>query len=130
MIWLQVGQILSTAMIGSIVAWIAWRQWKTAHEKVKLDLFDRRFAVFMDVREIVSQGGMRERFSDHSLPNEVIARGRFLFGPDILIQLEDLHKICTRIETKDDLAFGLLDPWFRSFIDSLKPYMNMGDLKS
>ncbi len=88
------GQIISTAIIGTIVAWIAWRQWKTAHEKVKLDLFDRRFAVFMDVREIVSQGGMRDRLSDQGLPNEVVARGRFLFGPEILKQLEELHNIC------------------------------------
>lgn len=40
-----------TPLIAIIVAYIAWRQWETAKEKIKLDLFDRRFSVYNAVRE-------------------------------------------------------------------------------
>ena len=33
-------QALSVLVIGSIGAYIAWQQWRTAHDRLKLDLFD------------------------------------------------------------------------------------------
>lgn len=73
--WLQVGQLFGTLAIGGVAGIIAWRQWKTAQDKVKLDLFDRRFAVFMDARRLVSEAGQLGKITDPNLPNEVIARG-------------------------------------------------------
>ncbi|WP_029620233.1 hypothetical protein [Pseudorhizobium marinum] len=128
--WIIVMQALLTPIIAAAVAWIAWQQWQTARHKVMLDLFDRRFAVFMDAREIVSHGGQRDRLKDPGLPNDIVARGRFLFGSEILDQLEELHRLCTLVETGDKEAFGRLDPWFKGFIQSLKPYMNFGGMKS
>jgi hypothetical protein len=32
-------------VIGGIAGYIAWRQYKVAHAKLKLDLFDRRFVI-------------------------------------------------------------------------------------
>jgi hypothetical protein len=130
MIWLHAGQLLTTLVIGGIAALVAWRQWRTAQDKIKIDLFDRRFAVFMDVRKIVSEIGQRRKISDPGLINEVIARGRFLFHPDIHQQLEELHALCTRIETGDGKARSTVDAWFQRFIASLKPYMSMAGLKS
>jgi hypothetical protein len=44
-----------TAIIAALVAVIAWLQWRTAQEKVLLDLFDRRFAVYEELRAIIGQ---------------------------------------------------------------------------
>jgi hypothetical protein len=35
------------AVIAAFIAgYIAWRQWRTAHDKLSLDLFEKRFAVY------------------------------------------------------------------------------------
>jgi hypothetical protein len=46
---------LVTAFIAAIVAVIAFLQWQTAREKVLLDLFDKRFAVYDELRAVVGR---------------------------------------------------------------------------
>jgi hypothetical protein len=65
-----------------------------------------------------------------SLPNEVIARARFLFGPEIRTLLLELHELCPEIEAKDNFAVSNIDPWFKRFLKAVNPYKNMGDLRS
>ena len=47
-------QAFSVLFIGGIGAYIAWRQWRTAHDKVKLDLFDRRLAAYQRLKDAVA----------------------------------------------------------------------------
>ena len=68
--WVQVVSALgpvftasATLVVGVIVAVIAYRQWRVAHEKLILDLFDKRFAVYSEATSAV-----REFF--HSIPLE------------------------------------------------------------
>ncbi|HEL5401728.1 hypothetical protein [Stenotrophomonas maltophilia] len=42
-----IGQILVAAAVGII----AWRQWRTARNKLKADLFDRRFTLFRNLED-------------------------------------------------------------------------------
>ncbi len=44
-----------TAFIGAIVTFIAFLQWTTARQKVLLDLFDKRFAVYEELREVIGR---------------------------------------------------------------------------
>ena len=44
---------LSVLVIGGIGAYIAWRQWRTAHDKLKLDLFDRRLTAYRKLTDAV-----------------------------------------------------------------------------
>jgi hypothetical protein len=74
------------AIFAAIVATL---QWKTAQEKVILDLFDRRFSVYDKLRSIVGRhlgSGIDER----ELFNfgRVSSRAQFLFGPEITTFLE------------------------------------------
>ncbi|EVT73917.1 hypothetical protein X548_06715 [Stenotrophomonas maltophilia 5BA-I-2] len=41
------GQLALAAM----VAYVAWQQWRTARNKLKADLFDRRFKLFMEIED-------------------------------------------------------------------------------
>jgi hypothetical protein len=129
-VWLQVGQLLGTLSIGGVAGIIAWRQWRTAQDKVKLDLFDRRFAVFMDARRLVSEAGQLGKISDPNLPNEVIARGRFLFGDEVLTKLEELHGLCVALQVKDHNAPSQLSAWLDEFHEMMRPYMSLGNLKT
>lgn len=128
--WLQIAQLTATAFIGGVAALIAWRQWRTAQDKVKLDLFDRRFSVFMDARKLASEAFQLGRITDPTLPNEVIARGRFLFDDKLHAEIERLQNLCTRLEMKDQSAASDINDWFDQFLKDIKPYMSMGHLKS
>lgn len=110
-------------LVSAAVAVVAFLQWRTAHQKVMLDLFDRRFSVFMDVRLIVSHGADRSKF-DQGLPNEIIARGRFLFGREVVDILTEIHNLCTERDI-GRLQPGALDGAFARFIASVEPYMKM-----
>jgi len=44
--WPSTLTALLTPTIAAIVAWIYFRQWKTAQNKLKLDLFDKRVLIF------------------------------------------------------------------------------------
>ena len=104
-----------TVCIATAVAIIAALQWRTARQKLALDLFDRRFAVFMDVRVIVSHGGRVSRLPrasgfkgavishnfDQGLPNEIIARSRFLFGEEIMPLIQKLHELVGLVNMDD-----------------------------
>jgi len=73
--------------VGVVVAVIARRQWRTAHEKVILDLFDRRMKIYEAFRETMTdynQGdgdlvGSQIRFRLQRLWSEA----RFLFGAEV-----------------------------------------------
>src|SRR5579863_7832062 len=75
---------LVTAFIAAVVAVIAFLQWQTAREKVLLDLFDKRFDVYDELRSVLrqrSEGG----FDTFSLIDfeRAATRAQFLFGPEV-----------------------------------------------
>jgi len=49
-----IAQLVTTLVLGLIAAYIAWRQWRTAHDRLILDLFERRFQVFQELMPTVS----------------------------------------------------------------------------
>jgi hypothetical protein len=81
-----------TAFIAAVVAVIAFLQWHTAREKVLLDLFDKRFAVYDELRAAVGQRHDQASYFDFL---RAASRARFLFGPKVQTFLD---------ETRDDLA--------------------------
>lgn len=40
-----------TLIVGACVGYIAWRQWETARHKLRMELYDRRLAVYESIRE-------------------------------------------------------------------------------
>ena len=47
-------QALSVLVVGGLGVYIAWRQWRTAHDKLKLELFDRRLAAYQRLNDAVA----------------------------------------------------------------------------
>ena len=93
-----------TAVIAAMVALISFGQWRIARAKLQLDLFEKRFAVYMDARRLVSEATQLGKFTDELLPNEVLARGRFLFGDDVVAELRRLHELSINVIMKDPRA--------------------------
>lgn len=73
-------------IVGLAVAYVALRQWKTAKEKLVLDLFDRRYSLFARAESALAPA-MRDGDSRNNDSIRDIARlrseARFLFGDEI-----------------------------------------------
>jgi hypothetical protein len=76
-----------TLVIGGIAGLITYRQYKVAQAKLKLDLFERRYAIFHKTWVILSetvQGGTTEKNYGLFTPfNNFLPEAAFLFGPEI-----------------------------------------------
>jgi hypothetical protein len=103
-------QGLLAPVIGGIAGYIAWRQWKTSSQKLKLDLFDRRFRVFQAVRDIL--GMMYTTVSDDKKLYEFLSQTRdveFLFGAEIRDYVETVWRHATRLSDAKKQLTAILD---------------------
>lgn len=103
--WIQTLQALLTPVIAFAVGIIAYMQWKTAHEKVMLDLFERRLRVVERVREfqgLMEQKGLRQDMIDLVKFHQVRHDAQFLFGPEVVDYLRKLHE--TAIDMSSNAA--------------------------
>lgn len=77
-------------VIGSLAAWITWRQYVAASTKIKLDIFEKRYDVFEKtwtfMSEVVQLGQGESPLSPFT---NVIPQARFLFGPQIETYLQE-----------------------------------------
>lgn len=81
-----------SVLVAALVAWIAYQQYRLAQERFKLDLFDKRFAVFEATRTF-----LRAIVTEAKLDLDELFRYRretqdatFLFGPEIDCYLRSL----------------------------------------
>jgi|SRR5882762_10454701 len=88
------GQNFGLILIAAIAALIAYLQWVTAHQKVVVDLFDRRRKAF----ELV-EDALRPVFREAEASREAFAKlfeakahCRFLFGDDVNDYLGTIHQ--------------------------------------
>ncbi len=101
-------------IIALMGAWIAFRQSEIARNKIKLDLFDKRYVIFTHtwthLSNIVRNGAQLN--DERSAPYDIaknfrnnIAQAGFLFGPDIenhLNQIDKNHVELWELELKTD----------------------------
>ncbi len=101
---MQSAQWIIAAVTAIFVALVAFLQWRTAHQKAALDLFERRHSIYETVRKGV---GMMIRDSngfDQACEAEFVqAMGRayFFFGDDVVGYLEQLWKAITDVREAD-----------------------------
>jgi hypothetical protein len=135
---------LVTAFIAAVVAVIALLQWKTAREKVLLDLFDKRFAVYDELRSVVGRhitGGIDQ--TAYFQFARAASRAQFLFGPEVQIFLEarriDLSRAMNQrngqpqavpedgraaVQAELVARADRLSDFFKDFDELVAPYMN------
>jgi hypothetical protein len=86
-----------TAFIALIVACIAFLQWITARQKVVLDLFDKRFAVYEELRGVIGRySGHGPNLEDIGKFTQAASRAQFLFGSEITEFLQHRRLDLTR----------------------------------
>ena len=92
-LWVQYAQALTTPAIALLAIVIAILQWRTAHQKVVLDLFERRMKVYSEIRAVIAS-----IVASGKLPNErhfeylqAADGAKFLFGPKVNDYLTELN---------------------------------------
>lgn len=94
-------QAATTVVIAAIATWIAYQQYRTNALKTKLDLFDRRYRVFEEMRDILGAmftvGADTDRILDFWTKT---VETEFLFGSEI----EKYRKEISDRATKQSIA--------------------------
>ena len=120
-----------TLVIGGIAARITFQQYKVAEAKLKLDLFERRYKIFLETWKILSAvvgTGTRETNYGLGTPfNNFIPEAKFLFGADIADYVNQLASKWTRlhaIERMDQMSTyaeerSALVNWFKEQADDV-----------
>ena len=88
--WVIISSALLTPLIGVLVAYVAFQQWRTARNRLKLDLFDRRLAVYQQARDfLVKQMALGHLESTEIAEFAIKTRvSRWLFNPSLADYLE------------------------------------------
>ncbi|WP_175947658.1 hypothetical protein [Burkholderia pyrrocinia] len=95
---------IPTILISAYVAWVAYQQYRTNREKLRLDLYDRRFGVYtasIDFYHVLSSydEANQQHQEAHRDFVKAMRESRFLFGQDseIVSILEEMHTRAARI---------------------------------
>ena len=116
--------MIATAIAIVAVA-IAAAQWWNTRQQLVLNLFEKRFQVFLDVRKIASEARQLGRINSTGLTNEIFARGRFLFGPELVKELERLHSLVSELEAGSATTATEITNHFDRIAPMFEPYLKM-----
>jgi hypothetical protein len=136
-----------TVIVGILVAFIAYRQFVLANGKFKLDLFEKRFAIYLGVESFLTYVIGGESGNEESIPFKRLHKfwyetryAPFFYNNDILMYLEEigkkageLHHIEQQMRVKTPEYANLVDQeselneWFINQLPRLKdifsPYL-------
>lgn len=129
----EVVKVIPAIVVAGVVAVIAYQQWKTAQNKLALDLFDKRFSARQKINDLIEK---RSRESAHEADDLLgayytplagqldreICEARFLFGEEVFqnmvkisVSLEAVVRANTKVDRDRDLLLD--DPVFERWYD-------------
>jgi hypothetical protein len=90
---LKISQGLLTPVIGIITTYIAWQQWRTNKNKLKLDRYERSLQVYKEVVRFISIGIRDANYNNDELITfrSKVSEADFLFGREISKYIDELH---------------------------------------
>ena len=98
--WFQYLQGTALITLPLVAAYIAYRQWRTAHSKVRLDLFEKRWEVYRVVQNFCSNILDNKPFPEGvSSLDTALSRAGFLFDREIIVLLGNVFERAVEIES-------------------------------
>ena len=90
--WTAYITAIAAPVIALIAAWIAFRQSQIARNKLKLDLFDKRMAIYQQVSDTLSAIFLRGSLTIEEQAKYLnsIGPSRWLFGPRVHTYLSEM----------------------------------------
>lgn len=145
-LWFQITQSLLTLLLAGSVGYLAFRHWRTSHERAVLDLFEKRWETYVALQAVISdvlQTGTSPANVSFSFLS-AINKAEFLFGAEVNVYLRQVYKLLidldfanTRIEDtgpgqgraghvqkRYDILMAL-SKFYVTINPLVKPYMNM-----
>jgi len=91
---LEISKGLLTPTIGAVGVYIAWQQQKSNQLRLKLDRYDRRLAIYVEVKKILSIIARDAAVSTEELLKFIssVAEADFLFGPEISQYVDEIYR--------------------------------------
>ena len=82
---LKISQGLLTPVIGIITTYIAWQQWQTNRNKLKLDRYERRLQVYKEVVRFIGIALQNANYDNNELMTfrPTVSEADFLFGEEV-----------------------------------------------
>lgn len=135
--WTAYLSALLAPVVAVLGSFIAYRQWRLAQNKLKLDLFDRRFKVYEAARDLLASIMTRGKADDDELLKYMIAtrEAKWLLGAEIAEYLNkqlyhkaiDLQTLAAELKgipvgelrTKNVRAQAEIKKWFIAQYDVL-----------
>lgn len=108
----------ATTIISFLILVVAFMQWRTAHKKVVLDLFDRRWRCYMAILD--ASRNLLNGTPDSGL---VITLGRaaneasFLFGNDVVDCLNRVQKVASTLSAAEVVIRNTDNPQHQLWLD-------------
>ena len=96
-IWIQ---WIATIILALGAATIAYRQWRTARDKLILDLFEKRYSCFLAMTKFINMYQQKPRLSRDEVEGLVFRCG-LLFGEDVLAIFYEAAAIMYRADQKE-----------------------------
>jgi LPS O-antigen subunit length determinant protein (WzzB/FepE family) len=94
--WLDALQLIATAFLGIAAYLIARRQYRTAHNKLRLDLFEKRYAIYQAFVAYINQATNSPEDMNYTSPIEhhfYIKKSEAVFlMPSVVKYLEEYQK--------------------------------------
>jgi hypothetical protein len=96
---------IATLFLSVAVVMIAWQQWRVADNKLRLDLFDRRYKVYDSTRKFLAVILREATFTLSQLAEFDIGTSdaEFLFGADVVDYLGQVRKRALHLRTAQTL---------------------------
>ncbi|MGD1038139.1 MAG: hypothetical protein ABR878_13380 [Roseiarcus sp.] len=131
-------QALVVPTVALFVALIGFLQWRTAHQRAVLDLFERRIAIYDSIREVIDEIVRLGVVTNEAVRKfeRAIDKVPFLFRNDVESYLYDLRKTMISHHALDgsgdesstnaqDRHFKKIGRFYDEFGVLLRPYVRM-----
>jgi hypothetical protein len=144
--WVQLLQALSTPAIALLAIVIGYAQWRTAHQRAVVDLFEKRMKIYEDIRNVIGEVARAGSVTNENINAyfRAIDQTDILFGPEVTAYLDVLRRTLSghhlaeqqiahprsekeRHEAIDrqSRAFERVTAFYTDFPKLIKPYVQM-----
>jgi hypothetical protein len=103
---ISIGVAGLSVLVATCAGFIAFLQWRTAHIKVAIDLYDRRKAIVDHLSSLVRQMEEQHHPKEETIVEfmETTRDGRFLFGDDVANYLNEAAVAFVRLSERNTLV--------------------------
>jgi hypothetical protein len=112
-LWVTALTALSTFVVGLAVVFVALRQWQTAHYRLRLDLFDRRLAIYNIILSLIAAVRFTEGIGSRGIAEYLSGtnQARWLLDKatndylqdDLFLKVGELFSLSNKIKASTDI---------------------------